>query len=61
MLTWYLYCIADVFSEVWSQLEETPLSALFLLLIIDLSSCSSRNDSRNMNKSIYFTDLLLSE
>lgn len=61
MLTWCLYCIADVFSGVWPHLEETPLSALFQLLIIDLSSFYGRNDGRNMNKSVYSTDLLLSE
>lgn len=59
MLTWYLHGIADGFSGVWPHLEETPLSAFFLLLIIALSSW--RNDSRNMNKSVYFTDLLVSE
>lgn len=33
MLTWYLHGIADGFSGVWPHLEETQLSALFLLLI----------------------------
>lgn len=56
MLTWYLHGIADGFSGVWPHLEETPLSDFFLLLIIALLSW--RNDSRNMNKSVYFTDLL---
>lgn len=31
-----------------------PLSALFLLFIVDLSSCSSSNDSRNMKKCLFY-------
>lgn len=44
---WYIFCgLATSGGD--------PLSTLFLPFIIDLSSCSSSNDSRNMKKCLFY-------
>lgn len=53
MQTWdlhYTFVCTDILSGFWQYLAEKSFSAASLLISVDLSPCSSRNNSKKWNK-----------